>query len=214
MKNLELELKQKIKMLEATLSEKETEIKQLASVANYDFLTLLYNRHGFINEMEKVFAEIQGRRRDTENRKIIFDDFSLIFIDIDDLKKINDECGHDGGDKALKKAASLFQALVRKFDIVARWGGDEFVVGLLGADLEMASKIAENMRKELQKLKVCDKKLSASFGVADISRYCSAERKICDIGELIKKADQSMYEAKQQKGKNAVVVCDEAVYKD
>ncbi|MCK4386652.1 MAG: GGDEF domain-containing protein [Candidatus Pacebacteria bacterium] len=214
MKDTTKQLEEKINLLEKKIREKNEEIKKLCSVANCDVLTSLYNRRGFLMEIDKVLEEIANRKERQEKRKIIFEDFALIFIDLDDLKKINDTNGHEVGDQALVKAAQLFKSSVRKFDIVARWGGDEFVIGLLGVDIAMATNIVENIRKKLQLLKAGGQKLSASFGVVDMTEYCSKHDKKCDIEKLIDKADKAMYKAKKELDKNTVVVFNESFYKD
>lgn len=215
-----LTLKKKIKELEKLVKLQETEIKELSALSERDTLTELYNRRGFIREAEKFLREVKTLGKIKEKRKISFKDFSVIFIDLDNLKIINNEYGHKVGDQALKTTAKIFRDSVRNLDIVARWGGDEFVIGLAGADEKSAFKIAEKLKEELKLIKIKSRKLSASFGIvsyhhknksprfsAEYSKKSRAKEKILNqLYALIEKADMTMYEAKKKKGKNSVVV--------
>jgi len=180
-----------------TIKELKKEIKRLRALIDYDFLTGLYNRQGFIRESEKFLQEIKKERKFKERRKIALRFFSLIFIDIDDLKKINDDNGHQAGDRVLKMAANIFKKSVRKIDIVGRWAGDEFVIGLIDADEKIAIKIAKKIRKNLKKTKIRGRKLSASFGVITVSNG-EIKRNLLNLNSLVKKADKAMYEVKKK----------------
>jgi len=180
-----------------TIKELKKEIKRLRALIDYDFLTGLYNRQGFIRESEKFLEEIKKEGRLKERRKITIRFFSLIFIDIDNLKTINDNYGHQVGDKVLKIAANIFKKSVRKIDIIGRWGGDEFVIGLIDADEKIAIKIAEKIRENLKKTKIRGQKLSASFGIITVSNE-KIKRSLLNLYNLIKKADKAMYEVKKK----------------
>ncbi|MFA5084193.1 MAG: GGDEF domain-containing protein [Candidatus Paceibacterota bacterium] len=213
-------LKNKIKGLEKLVKLQESEIKELSALSERDTLTELYNRRGFIREAEKFLKEVRTLRKITEKRKISFKHFSLIFVDLDNLKLINNEYGHKTGDKALKTMSKILRDSVRDLDIVGRWGGDEFVVGLAGADEKTAYAVAENLKKKLKATKIKNKPLSASFGIVGYHKKSrpfrfpsvsykkrQAEEKVLNqLYELIERADMSMYEAKKKKGKDSVVV--------
>lgn len=213
-------LEKKIKSLEKLVKIQETEIRELSALTERDILTELYNRRGFIREAEKFLKEVRTLGKITEKRKISFKDFSVIFIDLDNFKIINNEYGHKFGDKALKNAAKIFRDSVRDLDIVARWGGDEFVIGLAGADEKTAYSIADKLKNSIKAVKIKNMALSASFGIVSyhhknkISRYPSGyskkhrtkERILNQLYQLIEKADMTMYEAKKRKGKGSVVV--------
>lgn len=202
MKNTIKELKNEIKKLHHLVATQGKELNRFSSLIDYDFLTGLYNRHGFIKEAEKFFEELKNMGKGKEKRKLSFKNFSIVFIDLDNLKIINDEYGHKTGDKALKMAAAVFKNSLRDLDLAARWGGDEFVIGLVGASEKESLKIAQKLRKKLKLLKVNSFNLSASFGIV------SAVKKDKIIGatifDLIEKADMMMYEAKKQ-GKDFIV---------
>ncbi|MCK4918314.1 MAG: GGDEF domain-containing protein [Candidatus Pacebacteria bacterium] len=199
-----LKLENEIKSLKKIILDKDEKIKELSSLYQRDFLTLLYNRHGFMAEVDKIIDEGRKLKNKQDKRKIILEAFSLIFIDVDDLKKINDKCGHSKGDEVLKMMAEVFKSSVRKFDIVARWGGDEFIIGLVGVNSEKAVEIAENIKKKIQLLEVGGKKLSVSFGITDVIDNCIENKE--DIIALVEKADEAMYRAKSRLGKNTIVV--------
>ncbi len=218
--NKKITLTNKIKELEKLVKLQETEIKELSALAERDTLTELYNRRGFIREAEKFLKEVRTLKKIAEKRKISFKDFSLIFVDLDNFKMINNEYGHKFGDKVLKTAAKIFQDSVRDLDIVARWGGDEFVIGLAGANEKTAYDIAEKLKNKLKTVKIKNRQMSASFGIVGyhkknrLSRLSSAsskkrqaEEKVLNrLYELIERADMTMYEAKKKKGKDSVVV--------
>lgn len=199
-KNTISQLKAEIKQLRHLINTQSKEISQLSSLSDYDFLTGIYNRHGFMREAEKFFKEFEDSKKRKERRTIFFKNFSIIFIDLDNLKIINDEYGHDAGDKAIKTSSDIFNNIVRNFDLVSRWGGDEFVIGLLGAEEKEALKIANKIRLKLKSIKIGNFNMSASFGVISADKNKNA-----DILGLIEMADKAMYEAKKNKGKDFVV---------
>ena len=184
------------------IKELEEKIKELENLAYYDELTKLLNRRGFFNKTEKIFQAIIFRRKERERRIGYNIPLAIIFADIDNFKKINDTYGHEGGDFVLKKVANCFKKRLRTYDIISRLGGEEFIIALLGADLEAAKIVAEDLRKIVEKTPFMfrGKKIpvTLSLGVAVYSK----ENKIKD---LIEKADKAMYEAKKT-GKNKVVV--------
>jgi diguanylate cyclase (GGDEF)-like protein len=177
------------------------EIKRLNFLAYYDELTKVYNRRGFLENTEKIFKAVVYRKKELERRIGYFVPLSIIFLDIDNFKKINDKYGHQIGDKALQKVSEVLKARLRESDIIGRLGGEEFVVALIGCDLNSAVKVAEDLRQKIEKIKINTKKgvlnLTASLGVVTYQNEKS-------LRELIDKADQAMYRAKKM-GKNRVV---------
>jgi len=157
-----------------------------------DPLTGVYNKKFFYEMAQKEFEYFKryGRK------------FSLVFIDIDDFKKINDRYGHLSGDMVLQEIAKILQKSVRKNDMVFRFGGEEFIVLLHGATSEKALSIAERIRREVanEEIKIYgDSKIpvTISCGVAIVNES------IKDVQELVERADIAMYKAKQS-GKNRV----------
>ena len=164
------------------------------SMATYDALTGLYNRRYF-EERLKV---------ETQRSFAYRIPLSLIMVDIDHFKKVNDTLGHPEGDMILRQIASLLTASVRKNDIVARYGGEEFILILPEAGIEASSMIAERIRLSVE---------SALFDVGKAQSHVTVSLGISSFpvhqassdGELIKMADQALYEAKR-KGRNRVCV--------
>ena len=203
-------LQEEIKRLSRLVEKKDGEIERLKLVADRDFMTGLYNRNGFLLEAEKFLDEVgHSSHLKKEKRKLVIRDFSVIFIDLDDLKKINDLYGHKAGDDFIKAAAEVFNNSLREFDVVSRWGGDEFVIGLVDADENEARKIAFKIKKKLGRIKLVQIKgkhvFTASFGVIS-AKSKRRGRDIFNLFELIEKADMAMYEAKKNKGKNFIFV--------
>lgn len=151
--------------------------------------------------------------------------FSVIFIDIDDFKKVNDTYGHEKGDEVLREVSERIKGAVRVSprdvkklqiaDRVFRWGGEEMVVVLQDTNLEKAKKIAERIRRGVEKDKIADLTVTCSIGMVDISDiYKSGEVLLTNEYEkktmgrdLVKLADLAMYKAKRN-GKNMVVVAE------
>lgn len=186
-----------------TLIEMRAEIERLKRLVHVDELTGLMNRRGITDEMGAFFKEALFAKEHPEMRKgVVIADFALIFIDADDFKVINDTYGHDEGDRVLKAIAKVVQGHARESDAVGRLGGEEFVVGLLGATEEDAYAKAEELRAAIAKevRPAGDRKMTVSIGVASL-RHSKAQT----LEQLIGYADKAMYEAKTKRGKNATV---------
>jgi diguanylate cyclase (GGDEF)-like protein len=180
------------------------EILLLRKITFKDPLTGLYNRRGFLNEVNRLVKMIDGiQQRMPTNSSNLFENLGLIFVDLDDFKKINDNFGHKVGDMVLKKIAETLEKSLRKFDIVGRWGGDEFVILTLGVGRPIVLSIAQRLKNKVESLVFKEKKknlnLTASFGATVFSS------KDFKIEDYINKTDKAMYRAKKQ-GKNEIVV--------
>ena len=157
--------------------------------AGTDHLTGIMNRRRFTESLDREMAR---RQRHAEP-------LSLIMFDIDHFKRVNDVYGHEIGDLVLREMAQLVSGVVRRTDILARWGGEEFVILLPGTTGEAATGFAEKLRAGIESHDFPQVgRATASFGVA------SLEEKETDGTTLIKHADQAMYTAKQD-GRNRVV---------
>ncbi len=178
--------------LEATLNQLKSERDQFEEMAYTDPLTGLANRRFFMKEAEQFF---QYARRYNEP-------ITLIMLDIDDFKLINDTHGHDVGDKVLKNLAQVIRNNIRKSDIAARYGGEEFIILLPSTDENGALLVAERIRQDFKNTSVSingeSVSTTVSVGIATMGESNEFE-------ELIKKADSALYEAKKQ-GKDKVVV--------
>ena len=162
---------------------------ELTRMALTDNLTGLSNRTHMNQILHKEFA-----RFERHNQR-----FGIIMIDIDHFKSVNDNFGHDAGDKLLKKLARVFQGAIRTSDSVARWGGEEFMICCTTIEESDLLPIAETIRKLVASTRFERAgKMTASLG-------CAAIVKGETIGDLIKRADIVLYEAKNN-GRNQSIV--------
>jgi diguanylate cyclase (GGDEF)-like protein len=180
--------KKKIEKLNRELEEKvRARTKELRKMVITDELTGLFNRRRILELLEKELAKCRRYQRN----------LSVIMMDLDFFKDINDSYGHQFGDKVLKKIGYILQENTRKLDLVGRYGGEEFLLILPETELEKASLVAEKLRQKIKKaeIKGQDLRLTASFGTAQFDDDLSHQ--------LIKKADDLLYKAKA-KGRDRV----------
>ncbi len=175
----------------ALISEQAARLRDLAS---RDSLTGLSNRREFL---EKARAE--HKRFERNGRP-----FAVVLLDIDHFKKVNDTHGHDCGDAVLTGVARTLERNLRQQDVVARWGGEEFICLLPETDLAGARKAAEKLRLGLagatHSCAGAEVSLTATLGVSMLDGVDSLE-------ECIKRADRALYRGKRQ-GRNQVI-CDQ-----
>jgi diguanylate cyclase (GGDEF)-like protein len=166
----------------------EERFQALEQLAATDPLTGLANRRGC---EKRIAGEISRAERE---RKPL----SCIMLDIDRFKQVNDTLGHQAGDQVLRELSTMLRQSVRAYDIVARWGGEEFLLILPGADLDAARSLAERIRLGVQKLPTSvPGSVTISAGAAEFdSDY--------DFEATLRTADRRMYEAKSA-GRNCVV---------
>jgi polar amino acid transport system substrate-binding protein len=169
--------------------------KKLEHQINIDPLTNLYNRR-FLNKESPLLISSCKRYNDT---------FSLVAIDIDYFKNINDKYGHDIGDKVLKVLASKLLELTRPSDIILRIGGEEFVVILPKTDIDGAYVVARKILKGVQDINVAvDQDVNCNITVSiGVSTFHLQEDKV--IEDTLKRADTALYEAKNS-GRNKIVL--------
>ncbi len=180
--------------LRTALRDVEKARREAEEISRIDPLTNLYNRRHFLS-----VASIE-----LENKGIHPNYLSVIMIDIDHFKKINDTYGHDAGDLVLLSIAEIIRNTVRRSDIPCRYGGEEFVVVLPGTDLESAVAIGKRIRENIESTTVKTDKgfipVTASVGISSMH-----EDSYGAIDMWIKRADEALYEAKQA-GRNQVRV--------
>lgn len=164
----------------------------LVEVSNTDHLTGLYNRRYLMDVLEREFS--RARRNGCS--------LSLLVIDMDHFKEINDTCGHQAGDLVLAEAASVFREQLRNYDTAVRFGGDEFVAVLPGAALPEATAVAERVRKAVEACRLPGNmahiRLSFSIGIA-VHPADGVET----VADFIREADSALYRAKE-KGRNRI----------
>ncbi len=164
--------------------------------ATHDALTTLWNRAAILERLSSELA-----RSSREGTPV-----GVIIADIDHFKHINDEHGHLCGDEVLREVARALAALVRPYDVVGRYGGEEFVAVLPGCNTDQATEIAERLRNRFSTNPVRtlqgSLRVTLSFGVASTTD----EKKHRDVDPVIQAADEALYEAKR-KGRNRVEAC-------
>ncbi|MPZ24847.1 MAG: diguanylate cyclase [Dehalococcoidia bacterium] len=169
------------------LLESEARLQELAIT---DPLTGVFNRRQFYDNLQAEF-----RRARRYSRPL-----SLLLVDIDHFKQINDEYGHIKGDQVLAAVAVILSNEIRGIDVLARFGGEEFVVMLPETSAEAADVVGEKLRRTIESSELPDgieTGLNISVGVASLTETMESEE------ELVQAADAAMYEAKQ-KGRNRV----------
>jgi diguanylate cyclase (GGDEF)-like protein len=157
--------------------------KHFNNLAKTDYLTLLLNRRGFIEEIDKLSL---GQAK------------ALIFMtDVDGFKQINDQYGHSTGDEVLKYIASVLETEVSKYGKLSRWGGDEFTGVMLGDKSELETGLSQIIQTIQSDHFLQEKKISISIGYSFTDFSVDLDTTLC-------KVDQALYEAKS-KGGNTVV---------
>lgn len=173
----------------ATAIERKRMEEELKRLAHYDTLTGAYNR-GY--GLELLQRQLKLSKRDKSP-------LLLAYSDLDNLKDINDEFGHKEGDRAMVQVAKLFKSILREVDIITRMGGDEFLLIFLDSSLNEIPIIRKRLSKELARLNQISKKPYKIGFSTGFSNYDPANPQSMD--ELIRIADQKMYEEKKRKNK-------------
>ncbi len=171
----------------AELAKEKEKYQKLSTI---DALTSVLNRHG----IDQFVASLA-------NTGVAA---SVIVIDLDHFKRVNDERGHHVGDQVLRKVGEVLRAGIRNTDAVGRWGGEEFVLVCPGASLEKAADLAEKLRHKIMETHFVPEdrlNITASFGVA-------ASKGGAGFDEAFRQADQALYLAKSR-GRNCVVAANE-----
>jgi len=183
-------LKDELAKSQTVLSERQHQIEDLRTAVRIDGLTQIANRAYFDEKLNEIIS-LRNRYGDL---------FSLMMIDIDNFKAVNDSYGHQNGDRILKGVALKLKASLRGSDFLARFGGDEFVVILIKTDLAAATEVA---------WKLCEEVRSSRFHLDDASLSITlsigvAEARGDDLAEsLLKRTDTAMYRTKSG-GRNGV----------
>ena len=167
----------------------ESHVADIARLALRDGLTRLFNH---TTCLEKIAVELRIHQRYGRSA-------SLMMVDVDNFKAINDEHGHQAGDRALASLGEIIERTTRTSDICCRYGGEEFAVILPATDVEEAGRLAERLRVEAERGEPDGRRLTISIGVA----ACGADTGTAQA--LVEKADAALYRAKE-KGKNRVEI--------
>lgn len=165
------------------------EKEQIVNLAKRDELTGLKNRRGLTDDISIL----------EKNFRTKAETFSVIFMDIDFFKKVNDTYGHDIGDEILKEYSRVINQNIRISDYFARWGGEEFVLLCSDTSIYQATKMAEKLCRTIESHKfINDLRITSSFGISEYVKNDS-------ISNVFKRADTALYEAKES-GRNKVRV--------
>lgn len=177
---------EEVQSLREELASAHARMRELEELADSDPLLGVLNRRAFVRELERTLALVE--RYGTPA--------SLVFADLNDLKKINDSMGHAAGDAALAHVAAIIRENIRQTDAVGRLGGDEFGLILLQADNETAKEKAASLASAVAAAPVSFKELTfvaqVSCGVVEIRKGWSA-------ADALETADSAMYEVKRKR---------------
>ncbi|MBU6459987.1 MAG: GGDEF domain-containing protein [Proteobacteria bacterium] len=168
-------------------------IVEISKLASHDSLTGIYNRRAFHELTRKILLRLLKNKQQN----------SLLALDLDYFKTINDQFGHEKGDEVLLCSTKAIQSCLRETDIFARYGGEEFSVFLPGANEIEAKRIAERLRKAISEMKVSTPNgyitLTISIGIVT----CSATQN--NLEAMMHAADKALYQAKTN-GRNQVCI--------
>ena len=171
------------KELERKINKKN---EMLKNKAMRDSLTDLYNHGEIIKRLDEEIS-----RSEREDLPV-----TIMILDIDNFTRINNEYGHVQGDKILKKISHIFLQNTREMDICGRYGGDEFLIIFPNTELEIGSQIANRIKEKIEDKDMLEEEVTISSGVSALKEEQNRE-------ELIQKADELLYEAKEL-GKNKI----------
>ncbi len=189
-KELEHRVKERTKELNKAMLELEEKTIELEYFAIHDDLTKLYNRKKFNEELTKEFNRV----------KRYGINLSILMLDIDYFKYVNDNCSHGFGDEILIKISNILKNNIRAIDMVCRWGGEEFMILLPETSLENAHIVANKIKTNIENSKLfCKEKLiTMSIGVTKVSQDDT-------IDTVLSRADRLLYKAKEN-GRNCIEI--------
>ena len=166
-------------------AKKNKELMQL------DSLTKLYNRRGFYTLIEPIFAYLQRMDKN----------YSVIIVDIDFFKKVNDTYGHKIGDEVIQSISHILRSLNRKDTLCARWGGEEFLVFVQDVDSKITQTITTRIHNSINSIKHSQKNLTITVSIGTCTSDTSE-----DFETVFSKADEALYRAKET-GRNKTISC-------
>ena len=177
----------------ARLQQARASKEELERLANFDSLTGLHNRQAILGKL----CELINRAKRYK------EDFTLIMLDIDHFKRVNDRYGHLTGDEVLEKIATLIRQNIRDTDVAGRYGGEEFIIILPQADLSSARVLAERIRSIIESAEMKDS--AGNVFAITVSQGLSGWERGEDAHSLISRADEALYKAKAN-GRNRVEI--------
>jgi diguanylate cyclase (GGDEF)-like protein/putative nucleotidyltransferase with HDIG domain len=165
---------------------------QLSVMAMKDALTGCYNRRALFDRLSAVWADSKRYKHPA----------SIVMVDVDYFKSVNDKHGHAVGDQVLQRIAQVLNSTAREGDVIARYGGEEFCLLLPHTDVDQAERAAERLRQAIEKLQIGAISVTASFGVTEIAAIDA------NVEALMERADNALYAAKRT-GRNRVLRADQ-----
>lgn len=198
MSTLEEQVMVRTEMLENTLKETETLKEQFEKLAYMDELTGLHNRRFFFPEARAALSRAVRYGQP----------FTMVLLDLDDFKKVNDSYGHPVGDLLLRSISKIMKKFVREGDILARFGGEEFILALPNTNIKNASQLAERILKFIRENElneeIPDFNVTASAGLTCLSGQVSDDTSDL-LDQLLVQADDALLESKAN-GKNCFCI--------
>ena len=183
----ELELTARLRNM-LSLREYVLELKRLATI---DSLTAVYNRRYFLEDAEKEFARACRYEKS----------LSILMLDADKFKRVNDQFGHSGGDAVLVELASICRSELREVDFMGRLGGEEFAICLSETNSAAAALVAERLRCALEDTTVVTDLGKVNFTVS--IGFTAKQEDDCSLSKLLNRADRALYAAKSA-GRNRI----------
>lgn len=182
------------------ISERRSMEQHLRYLSEMDSLTGIANRRKTMEELEREIARFQRHRHEV----------SILMLDIDHFKQINDNHGHEAGDTVLRCVTALAEATLRPSDRIGRWGGEEFIIILPDTPAEGARKLAERLRATVESGRfIAQRTITVSIGTATLpDDEAVAETLPAAAEALIRQADARLYRAKEM-GRNTVCSSEE-----
>lgn len=179
----------------------ERQMDELEYLADTDQLTGLKNRRFMTGAIEREMIRVERHGGS----------LSVLLVDLDEFKRINDALGHAAGDTHLRSVATAFNDNCRRSDVIARWGGEEFLLLCPAIDLQGARELAEKLRDLVDVVRAPElRRIGQGNGVGTLSVGVAQWRQGETVEHLVNRADKALYRAKLQ-GRNRVEVCDGAV---
>jgi len=175
------------------LQQAKADRKKLERLATFDLLTGLYNRQAILAKLHELI-NLANRYKE---------DFSLILLDIDHFRKVNDRHGHLTGDEVLERTAASIRGNIRDTDIAGRYGGEEFIIVLPRTDLASSWVAAERLRSIVEKTEMKDS--AGNVFAVTVSQGLVSWERTDDAASLISRADEALRKAKE-KGRNRVQI--------
>lgn len=182
-----------VQSADAEIDRLRTELNRLQRASDIDELMQLYNHAALLSQIGRLIND----------RRNVPQPFSLIMMDIDFFKSINDRYGHLMGDRVLQRIGSVLLQQLRPDTVAARFGGEEFVILCRDTDLDQAARLAERLRDQIQRLRIRMRNSDATLDSITASFGVAAFRDDDTIDTLLDRADRALYAAKDN-GRNRV----------